>query len=137
MSTAPEGRFPSVPAPILPCAITAFIMHCKSNGGGVVFGHLSTAHAGESQRTIVRMGLLEETLLSEGARWPGFRPGELFPTYAKEVVEGLGHDVRDARAAVSAGVGGMIAGSALCVRHGRSPRGKSGSPVGPAQPQPQ
>ena len=88
-------------------------------------GHLSTAQAGGSQLTIVRMGLLEETLLSGGARWQDLRSAGLFTAATEEGVEGLGHDARGARAAVSDGVVGMIAGSALCVRHGRSPRGKS------------
>ena len=50
---------------------------------------------------------------------------ELLPPAAEAGVESLGHDARGARAAVSADVGGMIAGPALCVRHSLSPRGKS------------
>jgi hypothetical protein len=42
---------------------------------------------------------------------------ELLPPAAEEGVESLGHDARGARAAVSAGGNGMIAGPALCVRH--------------------
>ena len=68
------------------------------------------------------LGSLEEPVLGGG---PGrLRPGELLSTSPGEGVEGLGHDVRGARAAISAG-GGMIAGPALRVRHGQSPRGKS------------
>ena len=71
-------------------------------------------------------GLLEEPVLSGGSGGPGrLRPRELFSPPAEEGVEGLGQDVRGARAAVSAGVGGMIAGPALWVRHHRNPRGKS------------
>ena len=82
--------------------------------------------AGRSQRAIVHTGLLEEAVLIGGPRWPGrLRPGELLPPAAEEGVEGLGHNVRGARAAASAGVGGMIAGPALCVGHDRSPREKS------------
>ena len=80
--------------------------------------------AGRSQRTIVRTGLLEEPVLMSGG--PGrLRPREHLSPSPEEGVEGLGHDARGARTTVSAGVGGMIAAPALCVRHGRSPRGKS------------
>ena len=58
-------------------------------------------------------------------RFGRLRPAELLSPPAEDGVEGLGHDGRGARAAVSAGVGGMIARSALRVRHGQSPRGKS------------
>ena len=82
--------------------------------------------AGRDQRTIVRTELLEEPVLSGGSGGSGpLRPGELLSPSAVEGVEGLGHDVRGTRSAVSAGVGGMIAGPALCVRHDRSPRGRS------------
>ena len=49
----------------------------------------------------------------------------LLPLSAEEEVEGLGHDGRGPRAAVSADVGGMITEPALCIRHDRSPRGNS------------
>lgn len=52
------------------------------------------------------------------------RPGEPLSPCTEEGVEVLGHDVRGARTAVSAD-GGMIAGPAICARHGRSPSGKS------------
>ena len=72
------------------------------------------------------MGLLEEAALSGGNGGPGqLRTWRLFPASAEERVKSVGHDARGARAAVSAGVGGMIAGPALCVRHSLSPRGKS------------
>ena len=51
--------------------------------------------------------------------------GSFFRRPPVEGVEGLGHDDRGARAAVSAGGSDMIAGPALCVRHDRIPRGKS------------
>ena len=53
-------------------------------------------------------------------------PGlEIFPASAEEGIEGLGYDVPGERAAVNTGVGDMIAGPALCIRHDRSPRGNS------------
>ncbi len=82
--------------------------------------------AGRDQRTIVRAGLWEEPVLSGGSAGFGrLRPGEPLSPSAVGGVESLGHDVRGARAAASAGVGDMIAGPALCTRHDRSPRGKS------------
>ena len=82
--------------------------------------------AGRDQRAIIRTGLLEEPVLSGGSGGSGpLRPRELLSPSAVEGVEGLGHDVRGARIAVSAGGGGMIAGPAFCVRHDRSPLGDS------------
>ena len=71
------------------------------------------------------MGLLEEMLLSGGARWQDLRSAGLFTAATEEGVEGLGHDARGARAAVSDGGSGMIAGSALCGRHDQGPQGRS------------
>ena len=82
--------------------------------------------ARRSQRTIVRTGLLEEPVLTGGSGGPWrLRPGELLSPSAEKGAEGLDHDVRGACAAASASVGRAVAGFALCVRHGRSPRGKS------------
>ena len=82
--------------------------------------------AGRDQRAIIRTGLLEEPVLSGGSGGSGpLRPRELLSPSAVEGVEGLGHDVRGARAAVSAGVGDMIAEPALWVRHDRNLLGKS------------
>ena len=111
-------------ASILPCLISAIIVHGKGNAGEVVFGNLPTAQGGGSQRTIVRMGLLEETLLSGGTRWTDLRSAGLFATATEGRVEGLGHDSRGARAAVSAGVGAAVAVPAGGVGHGSGPRGK-------------
>ena len=61
--------------------------------------------------------------------WSGgsgrIRPGELLSPSSEEGIECLGHGACGARTTVSDGVVGMIAGPALCVRHSRSPRGKS------------
>ena len=81
--------------------------------------------AGMGLRTIVRKELLEEPVLSGGSGGSGLlRTRKSFSPSAIEGVEGLGHDVRGVRIAVSAG-GGMIAGPAFCVRHDRSPRERS------------
>ena len=127
---------PEIAAPVHTAGIadgTAMVLRLASSGrsnarvlgrspGELVF----RVSAGRSLRTIVRRGLLEESVLSGGSGGPGrLRPGELPSPSPVEGVEGLGHDAGGAGAAVSAGVGGMIAAPALCVRHGRSPRGKS------------
>ena len=80
----------------------------------------------DDQRPILRTRLLEEPVLSGGSGGSGpFRPRESFSLSAIEEVEGLGHDVLGARTAAGTDVSSMIAGSALCLRHDRSPRGKS------------
>ena len=84
------------PGSLLPCTIGVIIVHDKSKAGGAVSGHLSTAQAGGSQRTIVRMGLLEEALLSGGARWTDLRSAGLFAAVTEGRIEGLGHDGRGA-----------------------------------------
>ena len=99
--------------------IRIIIVHGKSKAGGAVSGHLSTAQAGGSQRTIVRMGLLEEALLSGGARWTDLRSAGLFAAATEGRVEGLGHDGRGAGVAVSAGVGRAVTGPADPIRHGQ------------------
>ena len=53
------------------------------------------------------------------------RPGMLLSSSPEEGVEGLGHDARGARGAVSASADRAVAGPALCVRHVLGPRGKS------------
>ena len=76
----------------------------------------------------MRAELPEETLLSGGSGGSGrLWPRGLLPASAEGGIEGLGHDVRGARAAVSAGVGHAVALSALCVGHVLGPRGKSES----------
>ena len=81
---------------------------------------------GGGQGNIVRTGLLQEPVLSGGSEWSVWlRPGETLSPSAGGRVEGLGHDVRGTRVAVSVVVSDMIAGSALCVRHDPSPRGRS------------
>ena len=112
---------------------TAMVLRLTSSGGfnARVLGRspdelVVRVSAEGSQRTIVRTGLREEPVLSGGSGGPGrLRPEEPLSPSPEEGVESLGHDARGARAAVSAGGSGMIAGPALCVRHGRSPRGNS------------
>ena len=60
----------------------------------------------------------------ERRAWAAPDVGTFFAS-TEEGVEGLGHDGHGARTAVSAGVGGMIAGPALCVGNDPSPDGKS------------
>ena len=65
--------------------------------------------AGRSPPTIVRSELLEKPVMSGGSGGSGrLRSGEHLSPFAEEGVEGLGHDVRGAPAAISAGLGGMI-----------------------------
>ena len=61
---------------------------------------------------------------AEGRRLGRLRTAGLFMPAAEEGIKGLGHDVRCARAAISAGPGGMIPGPALRGRHDRGPRGR-------------
>ena len=68
---------------------------------------------------IVRAGVARR-----GRRLGRLRTAGLFMPAAEEGIKGLGHDVRCARAAISAGPGGMIAGPALRGRHDRGPRGR-------------
>ena len=112
--------------------IITIIAHCEGKARGQFPGLLRALRAkarpacrpgsaGRDQRTILRTGLLEEPVLSGGSGGSGrLRPGELLSPSAVEGVESLGHDVRGARTAISAGVGDMIAGPALGVRHDRS-----------------
>ena len=68
---------------------------------------------------IVRAGVARR-----GRRLGRLRTAGLFMPAAEEGIKGLGHDVRCARAAISAGPGGMIAGPALRGRHDQGPRGR-------------
>ena len=68
-------------------------------------------------------GLLEKPVRAEGRGGTGrLRTWRLTLTSAEKGVEGLGHDARGARVALSAD-SGVITGPALRVRHDRGPRG--------------
>jgi hypothetical protein len=108
---------------IPPCAISTFIAHGRGKARRKFSGFVRDLGAQG-----MRAELPEETLLSCGSGGSGrLWPRGLLPASAEGGIEGLGHDVRGARAAVSAGVGRAVALSALCVGHVLGPRGKSES----------
>ena len=135
-SRPPEVSFSERPEILVACTVATIIEHATGKAGAVS-GRLSSSQgSGRTSRSsgnmwrggstyncthgiIVRAGVARR-----GRRLGRLRTAGLFMSAAEEGIKGLGHDVRSARAAISAGPGGMIAGPALRGRHDRGPRGR-------------